>query len=207
MKNKPKQYPSVFFNDVMMNGLATFIALFVLAFILINPDEADKAIATEGKYLITLNWNEKSNDDVDLYVMDPAGNIVFFQSREKGLMHLERDDLGASNDTITGPDGKSITIEKNEERVVIRGVIPGEYLVNVHMYRKKDKEKTAVKIALIKLIGRDEQILEKERILEEEGEEKTAFRFTLNDKEEVTDTNELPRSLVRKPPPVGGDNQ
>ena len=91
--------------------------------------------------------------------------------------------------------------------MVIRGVVSGEYLVNVHMYRKRDQGPTTAKITLIKLVGHDEQILEKERILEFEGDEETAFRFTLNANEQVVDTNELPRSLVRKQAPLGGDSQ
>ena len=207
MKSKNNRYQSVFFIDVMMNGLAAFIGLFVLAFLLINQKEDDQAIPTDGKYLITVNWDGKSKDDVDTYVMDPVGNVVYFNSREKGLMHLERDDRGEINDSDTDSNGESITVLRNEERVVIRGVVSGEYLVNVHMYRKRDQGPTTAKITLIKLVGHDEQILEKERILEFEGDEETAFRFTLNANEQVVDTNELPRSLVRKQAPLGGDSQ
>ena len=63
MKSDNPRYASVLFNDVMMNGLAAFIGLFVLAFVLINQNQDERAIVTEGKYIITVKWNEKSDDD------------------------------------------------------------------------------------------------------------------------------------------------
>ena len=50
------------------------------------------------EFLITVFWPDNLEDDVDIYVEDPAGNLVWFKSREPGLMHLDRDDLGKRND-------------------------------------------------------------------------------------------------------------
>ena len=37
-------------------------------------------------------------DDIDLYVQDPTGKLVWYNQKEVGLMTLERDDRGDTND-------------------------------------------------------------------------------------------------------------
>lgn len=185
------------FIDLCLNTLFVFIVLFVLA---PKKKQEQTDIKTEGQYVVTVEWPEKSEDDVDTYVIDPIGNLVFFNDRSQGLMHLERDDLGARNDTIRGGDGKDIRVEKNEERVVIRGIIPGEYVVNVHMYRKVDNGPTLVKVTLFKLKGlNDPQVTQKEITLTNNGDERTAFRFRLSADGQITDINDLPRKIIGAP--------
>lgn len=181
------------FIDICLNTLLVFIVLFVLT---PKKKQEEAAIKTEGEYLITFHWDEKSNDDVDAYVRDPGAHLVFFRRREDGLMHLERDDLGRRNDVIQSK-GQEIQVEKNEERVVLRGLVPGEYVVNAHMYRKEDQTPTAVKVTLIKIRGADQEITNREVTLEATGDEKTAFRFTLDAKGDVSNINHLPRSLTK----------
>ena len=41
---------------------------------------------------------QKVLDDIDLWVKAPDGNTVSFVRKEAGLMNLEKDDLGISND-------------------------------------------------------------------------------------------------------------
>ena len=45
---------------------------------------------------------------IDLYLKDPADNIVYFKQKDKGLTNLDRDDLGTANDTIMTSTGKKI---------------------------------------------------------------------------------------------------
>lgn len=113
-------------------------------------------------------------------------------------MHLERDDRGKFNDVLEMDfQGIPVLIEKNEERAIIRGIIPGEYIVNVHMFRKVDQSENKVKISLIKLSGQDTIVVEKEVVLKENGDEETAFRFTLGIDGKVGNINQLPRKFVR----------
>lgn len=193
-----RKLSNIAFLDILMNALVAFIALFILTVIRIKPSESEPAVKTDGKYIVVVTWNDASEDDVDTYVMDPRGNIAYFRNREAGLMHLERDDLGKRNDAIFGGRGEKIEVEKNEERVVLRGIVPGEYAVNVHMYSKKDRTDTRVKIALLKLDKADSPIVEKERVLKYSGDEKTAFRFVLKSDGGVTGISELPRSIVNR---------
>lgn len=196
MKRRHEPSPIAFL-DVFLNTLIVFMVFFILAFIQIQPKaKKDVAVNTAGEFIVVMDWDDKSEDDVDLYVMDSQGNLVFFHSREAGLMHLERDDLGIKNDVVTGPNGEQIKISKNEERVIIRGITPGEYIVNVHMYNKVDWSQTKVSVALIDLQGTDTKIVEKFVILESMGDEATAFRFTLSADRQVSNINTIPRKLV-----------
>lgn len=191
--------PPVSFLDLLWNTLLGFVVLFVLAFISISDEKSQsKGLPTLGEYAVVVKWDDKSEDDVDTYVSDPNGNIAFFRAREVGLMHLERDDLGASNDTTKSDDGNIIKVEGNEERVILRGIVPGEYIVNVHMFRKRDPTPTKVGVSLLDIQGRGGTVTEREITLEKDGDEETAFRFTLTTEGRVTDINRL-RHFFTKP--------
>ena len=122
------------FTDLLFNALLGFVVMFVLAFLLINPIARSGAVDPKAEFLITLTWPDGRAEDVDLYVEDPAGELVWFRRREAGLMHLDRDDLGELNDTIEVA-GETVRNPLNEEIVSIRGLRPGEFVVNAHLYR------------------------------------------------------------------------
>lgn len=190
---------SLALTDLTSNLLAIFICLFCLAFLLMAKKvEKSKNIDAKAEFLITITWPEDSDNDVDTYVEDPAGNLVFFRSREKGLLHLDRDDLGTRNDRISLPDGSSYEVKENREIVTIRGIIPGEYTVNVHMYLKKDQsEETKVTVKLEKINPVVRLITIKDVILRKNGDEKTAFRFELDKNGNVTKVNDLEKELAK----------
>jgi hypothetical protein len=171
-------------------------ALVLLLFALVkladfDPKHRPPTIDTYGVYAVTVAWAPASNDDVDTYVQDPQGEIAYYKNPDAGLMHLEHDDLGRENDSMDG-----VVVKHNGERVVLRGSIPGEYVVNVHMYAKKDPGEVSVEVALYRLRGEDTLVTHRSITLSRSGEEQTAFRFTLNGAGDVTDKNELPKKLV-----------
>lgn len=159
-------------------------------------------IQTFGKFAVTASWAAGSDDDVDLYVRDPNGAISFFAAQTVGQMSLERDDLGtASSGTATLPDGRTIRSTWNGERTVIRGIVPGEYTVNVHMYNKNDKGTARVTIQLWALRGSDVLLKQVIVTLRVKGDEATAFRFTLDAAGRVSNINQLPAKLVERADP------
>lgn len=191
---KRTYHASTAFLDILFNTLLCFAALFVFAFILISPEKKKNTVAVKADFMITVTWNKDIDDDVDTYVEDPAGNLVAFMRREQGLMHLDRDDLGHRNDTINTPNGP-IEYRENREIVTLRGFMPGEYVVNVHMYMKRDQKPTEVTVVLEKLnpysVG-----MAKELVLTVNGQEKTAFRFRLDNDGSIVEVNELEKTLV-----------
>ena len=192
---KRNYHTNMAFLDLLFNTLLCFAALFVLSFILINPSKKENNIKAKADFMITVTWNKDLDDDVDTYVEDPVGNLVAFMRREEGLMHLDRDDLGHRNDTINTPNGP-IEYKENREIVTLRGFVPGEYVVNVHMYMKREKAPTEVTIVLEKL-NPYMIIMAKNVILTTNGQEDTAFRFVVDSEGVVTKVNELKKTLVK----------
>lgn len=126
-------------NDLLFNLLVGFVFLFVVAFLLINPPTKKEDAPKKAEYLIIIEWDEDVNDDVDLWVRDPEGITVSFTNKTGGLLNLEKDDLGMSNDKWRKPDGTIVTIPINREVITMRGIVPGRYQVAAHIYSRKVK--------------------------------------------------------------------
>ena len=124
------------FLDMLWILLAGFGAMFIIAYLLIQPPTKTADVIKKADYIIILEWDPESVDDIDLWVQDPTGAIVSFKNRSAGLMHLEKDDLGESNDSFTDEYGNVTTLKINREIVTLRGVIPGDYQVMVHVYSR-----------------------------------------------------------------------
>lgn len=190
------------FFDLIFNILCCFVVLFSISFLLMSKRiEDDKKVKAHAEFMITTTWARGSDNDVDTYVEDPLGNLVFFKSREEGLMHLDRDDLGRRSDTVRTADGRIYQDPENREIVTIRGIIPGEYVVNVHLYFARERnQRTPVEIRLEKLNPQVVLVTSNNVTLENTGDEKTAFRFTIDAAGDVTHTTDLFKSLARATP-------
>ena len=185
----------VAFTDLLFNALLGFVVMFVLAFLLINPIAKSGAIDPKAEFLITLSWPDGRREDVDLYVEDPAGRLVWFRSREAGLMHLDRDDLGERNDVIEVA-GRRVLNPLNQEIVSIRGILPGEYVVNLHLYRADGDQSVPATVKIEKLNPQVQLVFYGPLTLTEQGDEQTAARFSLGADGRVRDLNQLPKPLV-----------
>ena len=97
-----------------------------------------------------MTWPDRHPDDVDLYVQDPAGKLVWYNQRDVGLMMLERDDRGDTNDFAL-VESKKIPLPIREELVSIRGLMAGEYTVNIHLYHHLATEPVPVSVKVEKL--------------------------------------------------------
>jgi hypothetical protein len=168
--------------------------MFLLAYLLINPVARSGAIDPKAEFLITLSWPDGSEADVDLYVEDPAGGLVWFRSREAGLMHLDRDDLGRANDVLR-VGGRTIINRLNQETVSIRGIVAGEYVVNVHLYRA-DAAPVPVTVKVEKLNPRVVLVFYGTIELDRQGQEATATRFAIAGDGAVRGVSTLQKSIV-----------
>ncbi len=195
------------FFDLLFNILCCFVVLFSISFLLMSKKiEDDRKIKATAEFMVTSIWPKGSDNDVDTYMEDPLGNLVFFQKREEGLMHLDRDDLGRRSDTVKGIDGSVFYVPENREIVTVRGIIPGEYVVNVHMYLNRDRStETPVTVTLEKLNPQVTIVTSRKIDLGKTGDEKTAFRFTVGSDGNVTETGTLFKSLAVAPPPGEAD--
>ena len=129
---------SIGFIALLFNILLGFAFLFIVAFLLIKPEAKKKDFDRRAEFVIILEWDHDASDDLDLYVEDPMGDRVSFRVPRINFMHLDKDDLGKTNDTIVNADGSRSTVMINREVVTIRGIVPGEYIINGHYYSTRD---------------------------------------------------------------------
>ena len=200
MSDKSKYLSSTGFTDLLFNVVVGLAFLFILAFILMNPIAKTKDVESKSDFIIQLTWTDTSGDDIDLWVRDPLRNLVSFRNRGAGLMHLDRDDLGLSNDRIIKADGQYEYIIRNKEIVSLRGIIPGKYLVNVHVYNKKpDAEHkmgpSDIQVVLIKL-NPYKEVAYAEFVGDQRGQEFTAFHFTLNSNGDVIEVDSTVEGII-----------
>ena len=187
---------SVAFLDLLFNTLLCFAALFVISFVLVNPVSEDGKIDVFADFLITVSWPEEITDDIDIYIQDPQGSIVYFGNKETSLMHLDRDDLGGNHDAIETEFGV-IEYTENREIVTIRKVIPGEYVVNLHMYSKRHVDPALISVQIDKINPFSTIFLDTVE-LGRRGEEKTVCRLILDSDNNVISINALEKPLVRE---------
>ena len=129
-----KYKSTIGFIDLLFNILVGFAFLFIVAFILIKPESKKKDFERRAEYIVVLEWDKGVPDDLDLYVRDPLGGLVSFRYPRVNFSHLDKDDLGSRNDSVIMSDGTLKTIPINREVVTIRGIIPGEWIINAHYY-------------------------------------------------------------------------
>ena len=132
--NNEKYKSTIGFTDLLFNILVGFAFLFIIAFILIKPEAKKHDFERRAEFVVVLEWDHDQSDDIDLYVQDPTGGRVSFRNPIVNFMHLDKDDLGYVNDIVMNVDGTITKVNINREVVTIRGIIPGEYIINAHYY-------------------------------------------------------------------------
>lgn len=173
-----------------------FVFLFIVAFSLVEIDKKQGDIRTKAEFVITVTWELDNPDDVDTWLRDPADSTVWFQNKEMGLMHLDRDDLGSKNDTYHLPDGSTVHYPYNQEITTIRGIIPGMWILNLHMYNKKQHEPANVNVEMVKLNPSHKVVFVKDFVLEKRGQEVTVRRFEMDLGGEIVSMDELKTQIV-----------
>ena len=195
-KSKFRQ-PFDIITAILFKIIQALTFLFVLAAIFMNPVAKKGIIDPKAEYLITVSWPDRDPNDIDTYVEDPQGNILDFTNKEVGLMHLDRDDRGNLNDTIV-VEGKTIENPLNQEVTTIRGIVPGEYVVNVHYYATENNKPVPVSVTVDKVNPALEVVYYGTVTLQKKDDEKTVVRFTIDPDGKVSNINHIPKSLVDK---------
>ncbi len=166
--------------------------LFFLALLAISPEAKDGKIDSKAEFIITMDWPDSHPDDLDLFVQDPAGNIAWYRHREAGFMMLDRD---GANDFIV-VNSKKISSPIREEIVTIRGIVAGEYTVNVSDFMATTNAAVPATVKVQKLNPTAQVVFDNTVFVNHTGDEKTAVRFTLDADGKVIDVNSRPKSLM-----------
>jgi hypothetical protein len=185
------------FSDLLFNTLLAFVMLFAIALIAMNPKAKTGVIDAKAEFIVTVTWPDMDPNDIDTWVQDPGGNLVWFRSREGGMMHLDRDDRGVANDTIV-INGQQVVNPLNQEVVTVRGFAPGEYTVNLFYYDTKNGSPVPVNVSVVKVNPRAEVAYYGSVTLQRKGDEATAVRFTVDREGRVTGVNTLAKTLVER---------
>lgn len=194
------------FYDMLFNMLIAFVFCFIVALLAMNPQKTRAGdVPAKAEYIVTLSWPDNDPNDLDAWVQGPGGDVVWFRQREAGLLHLDRDDRGVSNDSIV-VDGRRIVNPVNQEVVTLRGIAPGEYVVNVHYYDGNKEHRAepgvggpvAATVSVVKVNPRAEVVFHATQTLAGPGTEATMVRFTVQADGSAANINTMPKALVKR---------
>lgn len=189
-----KYHSNLAFNDLLFNIMLGFVVLFIIAFLLINPPTKKDDIPMKAEWLIIVEWPPELMDDVDVWVKAPNGDLVGFKNKETGLLHLDRDDLGISSDMIRVA-GELVPNKINREVVTIRGIVPGEYYISLHMYSKKTEELVPVSISIMD-VNPFKEVYNITKEMSFRGEQIALPGFVINEDGDLESTFETTTSVV-----------
>ena len=165
------------FRDVVMLALAGFVVLVIMLLPHLNPPGAKTADDTTppGNVIVEVRWPDEIDADVDLWVQAPGDIPVGYSNKGGAAFNLLRDDLGKRVD-VTG---------LNYETSYSRGIVPGEYTVNLHLYRNPSRT-YPIPVTVVTSVKRRadlaaRQLLASKVQLAREGEEMTVYRFRLTE--------------------------
>jgi hypothetical protein len=183
--------------DLLINLLTGTVFLFILTTLLIAPiTKQSEGIKKNADYIITMEWPENVDCDVDMWVRDPQNNIVSFKMPEYGLMYYERDDMGQRRSIFDVGGKKTVIDPDNKEYVTLRGTFPGEYVVNVHVYScKAANEEKGLAInypinlpVVVELMKINPSIVSVKKVvltMTQVWQEQTAFRFVMGNNKNI----------------------
>src|ERR1700712_400426 len=191
----PREEPFDPFSVMLFKALQVIAFLFFIALLAIRPEATDGKIDSKAEFIITMDWPDNHPDDLDLFVQDPVGNIVWYRRREAGFLTLDRDDRGGANDFII-VNGKKIPSPIREEIVTVRGIVAGEYTVNVSHFQAVSGQPVTASVKVQKLNPVAQVIFDNKLTLDHNGDEKTAVRFRLDAEGKVIDVQQRPKSLL-----------
>lgn len=171
------------FRDMITLALAGFVTILLVLLPHINPPLKDSSleIISPGSLMVEAIWPNEIDADVDLWVKAPGDMPVGYSNQGGKIFNLLRDDLGNQNDVTN----------MNYENVFSRGIPPGEYVVNLHLFSNpKGTYPVPVKIVISTRLNSSNigspgilrQILKIDVDITRLGQELTVIRFKLDDK-------------------------
>jgi hypothetical protein len=158
----------------------------VVLFILINPNKRVEGAKPNAQFLITVDWSGNGHDDVDTWMRLPNGDRINFKNKESGIAFLERDDLGQDC---------QVADNTCEEIVSLRGIVPGEYVIALHLYSSHSISKdgptdpVAVHVKIEKLNPAAMTVWQATTTLYRIRQEKGVIRFTVHGDGGINDFN------------------
>jgi hypothetical protein len=184
-----KYQSTIGFLDLLFNMLLVFVALFLMAILLINPPTVESNIEKNVHYVVTIRWSPDTIHDVDLWITDNK-EVVGFINKQGENFTLDRDDIGP--DVFDRVLGYSL----NEETISILAPESGTYTVNVHLYSVRGIFDPPIKVSWILHDVKRNHIISRGTVdLYAKGDERTLIRFDISEDHKITNIdvkNEYP---------------
>ncbi len=164
------------FRDVIMLALMGFVVIVVLLLPHINPSKLKENIDVNppGNVIVEIRWPDILDTDVDLWVQGPGDVPVGYSNKGGVLFNLLRDDIGHQGDVS----------KVNYENSFSRGIVEGEYAINLHLYRDGSGSLPIEVIVVVSVKENQDatttRILTRTVELTSVGQELTVFRFDLD---------------------------
>ncbi len=183
------------FTDLLFNTLLGFSLLFFISILFMNPIAKLGNINYKAEYIITVTWPDDQPDDIDIWMSDPNQNLLSYRDRDVGWLQLDRDDQGDLNDTIE-VNGVKMTYPINQEVVTIRGIVSGEYILNLQLYKNLTQKPVTATVKIEKVNPSLKVVYVDKVTLEKEDHELTVLRFTLDTAGKIIDINHLDKKFT-----------
>lgn len=160
-------------NDLLWVINAGVLAIFLLVAPPKPQEPTKETDRSAGNISVAVFWQDDIDADIDTWLRSPDGDVVSFHHKSGTIWSLLRDDLGNVNDFTA----------RNFENAYSRGLMPGEYTVNVNLYRNPAGKSVEVKAEL--RIQRDLNTgspvtFTISATLDHTGDEATLFRFQID---------------------------
>jgi hypothetical protein len=167
---------NVSFRDMLFLLVFAYLVIGAVALAHVRKKQEEVSGASPpGSVIVDIHWDDKVDADVDLWVQAPGDVPVGYSNKAGMIFNLLRDDLGHSGDPVS----------MNYEISYGRGLWPGEYTVNAHLYRSADAHFPVPVTAKVQVRNSDgvvKNLLQSVVQLDHVGQETTVFRFQLDDK-------------------------
>src|SRR5690606_37697623 len=94
-------------------------------------------------------------------------------------------------------NGETVRIALNQESVTVRGILPGDYVVNVYHYTNPSSAPVPVTVKVEKVNPKLSVIYYDTLLLTKKGDERTVVRFSMDKDGAISDINTVPVSLIQ----------
>jgi len=161
--------------------LGGFVLMTILMLTAINPPAKSAAMAgiqSPGNVIVEAHWADNIDADVNLWVKAPGDRPIGYSNKS--------DAISTCCTTIWA----STATRPTSTVAYSRSAPPGEYIVNVHLYRARADVHFSVKVKLTATFKRNahdpvQKLAAATVELRHLNDETTAFRFTLDRKDNL----------------------
>lgn len=175
--------------DIMTLLAICVMTLFIATLAMVNERKKDETgVEMKAEYILVVEWSDGLDCDVDTWVRTPDDKLIWWKSRTGRYSFLDRDDTGVSSEYFWA-DGVKKFIPGNREVWTLRDKVPGEYVVNLHLYNCRSgdgvsigpdrRQEVPVKARFDQINPNVVTVWEGSLVLDKIWQEKQLFRFVI----------------------------